>query len=126
MKSTKSLANAESETPVHPPAINICANCGDIKSEHDFFTSIEGICMGGNTTFLSLAEHEKTMTTFRLPHDHRVPDASALADAAEALGNVRSEDGAPIVMTWAEVLEAIRELRADYNHLVEELAGESI
>ena len=36
-----------------------------------------------------------------------------LGDAAEALGEVRKFDGAPLAMTWAQTLEAIRELREE-------------
>lgn len=36
-----------------------------------------------------------------------------LSDAAEALGETRPEDGAPLAMNWSQVLHAIRELRAE-------------
>ena len=36
-----------------------------------------------------------------------------LADAAEALGEVRQEDGAPLALNWSQVIEAIHELRED-------------
>ena len=36
-----------------------------------------------------------------------------LADAAEALGAVRPEDGAPRALNWTQVIDAIRELRED-------------
>ena len=39
-----------------------------------------------------------------------------LADAAEALGEVRSEDSAPLALNWTQVIEAIHELREDRDH----------
>lgn len=36
-----------------------------------------------------------------------------LSDAAEALGEVRRSDGAPLALNWTQVLEAIRDLRED-------------
>lgn len=39
-----------------------------------------------------------------------------LADAAEALGEVRPEDGAPLALNWTQVLAAIHELREDRDH----------
>lgn len=36
-----------------------------------------------------------------------------LADAAEALGEVRAEDGAPLALNWTQVIEAIHALRED-------------
>ena len=39
--------------------------------------------------------------------------ADFLTDCAEALGNVRESDSAPLAMTTAEVLAGIRELRED-------------
>lgn len=36
-----------------------------------------------------------------------------LADAAEALGEVRPEDGAPLALNWTQVIHGIRELRED-------------
>lgn len=36
-----------------------------------------------------------------------------LADAAEALGEVRPEDGAPLALNWVQVLNAIRDLRRE-------------
>lgn len=39
-----------------------------------------------------------------------------LADAAEALGEVRPEDGAPLALNWTQVIEAIHELREDQDH----------
>mgnify|MGYP001584747356 FL=1 len=39
-----------------------------------------------------------------------------LADAAEALGEVRPEDGAPLALNWTQVIEAIHELREDRDH----------
>lgn len=41
---------------------------------------------------------------------------SWLGDAAEALGEVRSEDGAPLALNWTQVIEAIHELREDRDH----------
>ena len=39
-----------------------------------------------------------------------------LEDAAEALGEVRPGDGAPLVLNWTQVIEAIHELREDRDH----------
>jgi hypothetical protein len=39
-----------------------------------------------------------------------------LADAAEALGEVRPEDGAPLALNWTQVIAAIHELREDRDH----------
>ena len=39
-----------------------------------------------------------------------------LADAAEALGEVRQEDGAPLALNWTQVILAIHELREDRDH----------
>ena len=39
------------------------------------------------------------------------PEPPWLADAAEALGEVRPEDGAPLALNWTQVLAA--EMRAD-------------
>jgi hypothetical protein len=36
-----------------------------------------------------------------------------LADLAEALGEVRPDDGAPLALNWTQVIEAIRDLRDD-------------
>jgi len=36
-----------------------------------------------------------------------------LADAAEALGEVRSSDGAPLALNWTQVLAAIGDMRED-------------
>lgn len=41
---------------------------------------------------------------------------SWLGDAAEALGEVRPEDGAPLALNWTQVIEAIHELREDRDH----------
>ena len=38
-------------------------------------------------------------------------DPPWLSDAAEALGQVRESDGAPLALNWTQVIEAIRELR---------------
>jgi hypothetical protein len=40
-----------------------------------------------------------------------------LSDVAEALGMVRPSDGALLVLTWPEALEAIRELRKELDDL---------
>lgn len=40
-----------------------------------------------------------------------------LADAADALGEVRNMDGAPKCLTWTQVLEGIRELREEIAQL---------
>ena len=39
-------------------------------------------------------------------------------DAAEALGEVRSEDGAPLALNWTQVISGIRELREDRDILL--------
>lgn len=39
-----------------------------------------------------------------------------LADAAEALGEVRPDDGAPLALHWTQVITAIHELREDRDH----------
>lgn len=39
-----------------------------------------------------------------------------LADAAEALGEVRPEDGAPLALNWTQVIDAIHDLRDDRDH----------
>lgn len=39
-----------------------------------------------------------------------------LADAAEALGQVRPVDGAPLALNWTQVIAAIRELRDERDH----------
>jgi hypothetical protein len=39
-----------------------------------------------------------------------------LADAAEALGEVRPEDGAPLALNWTQVIAAIHELRDERDH----------
>jgi len=39
-----------------------------------------------------------------------------LADAAEAIGEVRPEDGAPLALNWTQVIAAIHELREDRDH----------
>ena len=39
-----------------------------------------------------------------------------LADAAEALGEVRPEDSAPLALNWTQVIEAIHELREGREH----------
>lgn len=36
-----------------------------------------------------------------------------LADAAEALGEVRPSDGAPLALNWTQVIEAIRDMREE-------------
>ena len=36
-----------------------------------------------------------------------------LADAAEALGEVRPEDGAPLALNWTQVLAAIGDMREE-------------
>lgn len=36
-----------------------------------------------------------------------------LADAAEALGEVRPEDGAPLALNWTRVIAAIRDMREE-------------
>jgi hypothetical protein len=36
-----------------------------------------------------------------------------LADAVEALGECRPEDGAPLALNWTQVIAAIHELRED-------------
>lgn len=41
-----------------------------------------------------------------------------LADAAEALGEVRPSDGAPLALNWTQVIQGIRELREDRNTLL--------
>lgn len=41
-----------------------------------------------------------------------------LADAAEALGEVRSCDGAPLALNWAQVIRGIRDLRDDRDALL--------
>lgn len=41
---------------------------------------------------------------------------SWLGDAAEALGEVRLEDGAPLALNWTQVIAAIHELREDRDH----------
>jgi len=41
-----------------------------------------------------------------------------LADAAEALGEVRPEDGAPLALNWTQVIQCIRELREDRDTLL--------
>ena len=44
------------------------------------------------------------------------PEPPWLADAAEALGEVRPEDGAPLALNWTQVIAAIHELREDRDH----------
>lgn len=39
-----------------------------------------------------------------------------LADAAEALGEVRPSDGAPLALNWTQIIAAIHELREDRDH----------
>ena len=41
-----------------------------------------------------------------------------LADAAEALGECRSEDGAPLALNWTQVIHGIRDLREDRDTLL--------
>jgi len=41
-----------------------------------------------------------------------------LGDAAEALGEVRPDDGAPLALNWTQVIQAIRELREDRDTLL--------
>lgn len=41
-----------------------------------------------------------------------------LADAAEALGEVRPSDGAPLALNWTQVIQGIRELREDRDTLL--------
>jgi hypothetical protein len=48
--------------------------------------------------------------------ERRASAPSWLADAAEALGEVRPEDGAPLALNWTQVIEAIREDREDRDH----------
>jgi hypothetical protein len=40
-----------------------------------------------------------------------------LAEAAEALGEARPEDGAPLALNWTQVIAAIRELRRERDRL---------
>ena len=41
---------------------------------------------------------------------------SWLGDAAEALGEVRPEDGAPRALNWTQVIAPVPELREDRDH----------
>jgi len=43
---------------------------------------------------------------------------SRLRREAEALGEVRSEDGAPLALNWTQVISGIRELREDRDILL--------
>lgn len=43
-------------------------------------------------------------------------EPSWLSDAAEALGECRPEDGAPLALNWTQVIAAIHELREDRDH----------
>jgi hypothetical protein len=44
-----------------------------------------------------------------------------LADAAEALGEVRPEDGAPLALNWTQVIAAIRTTPSEHHHAGEHL-----
>jgi hypothetical protein len=55
------------------------------------------------------------MQHVKRPHVDRMPTQS---DFIEALGNVRKSDSAPYEMTWAEILDAIHELRAERDELL--------
>jgi hypothetical protein len=48
-----------------------------------------------------------------------------LSDAAEALGAVRPEDGAPLALNWNQVLEAIRDMRDERDAAVKRLLNAS-
>lgn len=39
-----------------------------------------------------------------------------LADASEALGEVRPDDGAPLALNWTQVIDAIHDLRDDRDY----------
>jgi hypothetical protein len=41
------------------------------------------------------------------------PEPPWLADAADALGEVRPEDGAPLALNWTQVLAAIGDMREE-------------
>lgn len=45
--------------------------------------------------------------------ERRAGAPSWLGDAAEALGEVRPSDGAPLALNWTQVIAAIHELRED-------------
>lgn len=44
---------------------------------------------------------------------------SWLSDAAEALGDVRPDDGAPLALNWTQVIQRIRDLREDQDTLLQ-------
>ena len=48
--------------------------------------------------------------------ERRASAPSWLGDAAEALGEVRPDDGAPLALNWTQVITAIHELREDRDH----------
>ena len=73
---------------------------------------------GGNTGNTSVARQKAVVEVEREIEAIEIRHAAPpwLADAAEALGEVRPEDGAPLALNWTQVIDAIHELREDRDH----------
>lgn len=73
-------------------------------------------CGGDSSAATVSARRERAVAAFEREIEtieiwHAAPPW--LSDAAEALGEVRRSDGAPLALNWTQVLEAIRDLRED-------------
>jgi len=75
------------------------------------YEELRAWCHGEMRAASDTAIHKRAAAILKLLDVATMPPW--LADAAEALGEVRHEDGAPLALNWTQVIEAIRELRED-------------
>lgn len=75
---------------------------------------------GGNTGNTSVARQRAVVAVEREIEaiEIRHTEPPWLSDAAEALGECRPEDGAPLALNWTQVIQGIRDLREDRDTLL--------
>jgi hypothetical protein len=76
---------------------------------------------GGNVANTSVARQKAVVEVERAVDEIavRVTAPPWLSDAAEALGEVRPDDGAPLALNWTQVIQRILDLREDQDTLLQ-------
>jgi len=75
------------------------------------YEELRSWCHGEMRAACDTAIHKRAAAILKLLDVATMPPW--LADAAEALGEVRPEDGAPLALNWTQVIAAIHDLREE-------------